>query len=92
MEKVLKAQNSRDNSIQYSLIESEIQFDNEKAPTYGIRIESLISEEKPGKNKKSEILDITTNYGQVEGLFEKVVNLEITPTQLIDVTEDFINS
>lgn len=92
MEKVLKAQNSKDNSTRYSLIESEIQFDSEKALTYGIRIESLISDTKSKKQKMSEILDITTKYEEVKALFDKVVDLEITPMLLKDVAEDFINS
>lgn len=92
MEKVLKAQNSKDNSTRYSLIESEIQFDGKKILTYGIKIESLSSGEGSGEDAKSEILDITTKYEKALILFNKVVKLEITPMILKDVAEDFIVS
>ncbi len=88
MEKVLKTQNSKDNSIRYSFIQSEVQFDSEKALTYGIRIEGLIS----GKEEKSEILDITTSCEKAEILFRLIVHAEISPVTLKDVAEDFINS
>ena len=88
MEKVLKAQNSKDNSTRYSLVESEVELDGEKALTYGIRIEGVIS----GKEEKSEILDITTNYQKAEILFRLIVHSEITPVTLKDVAEDFVNS
>ncbi len=88
MEKVLKTQNSRDNSTRYSLIESEVQFDGEKALTYGIRIEGTIS----GEEEESEILDITTSYEKAEILFRLIVCSEITPVTLKDVTEDFLNA
>lgn len=88
MEKVLKTHNSKDNSIRYSLIESEVQFDGEKGLTYGVRIESLISENK----KESEILDITTNCDKAEILFDTMVDLEIAPVTLKDVAEDFVNA
>lgn len=88
MEKVLNTLNSKDNSIRYSLVESEVQFDGEKAMTYGIRIESL----KSVNRKKSEILDITTDYEKAEILFNTMVQLEIAPVTLKDVAEDFVNS
>lgn len=88
MEKVLKTQNSRDNSTCYSLIESEVQLDGERALTYGIRIEGVIS----GKEEKSEILDITTSCEKAEILFRLIVRSEITPVTLKDVTEDFLNA
>ncbi len=88
MEKVLSTLNSKDGSIRYSLVESEVQFDGEKALTYGIRIESL----KSANKKKSEILDITTDYEKAEILFNTMVQLEITPVTLKDVAEDFVNS
>ncbi len=92
MGKVLEEQNSKDNSTRYSLIESEIQFDGKNILTYGIKIESLSSEESFGEENKSEILDITTQYDKAIILFKKVVELEITPKILKDVTEDFIIS
>ncbi len=88
MEKVLKTQYSKDNSTRYSLIESEVKLDGEKALTYGIRIEGVIS----GNEEKSEILDITTSCEKAEILFRLIVRSEITPVTLKDVTEDFLNS
>ena len=88
MEKVIKTENSKSNSIRYSLIQSEVQFDGNKALTYGIRIEGIIS----GKEEKSEILDITADLEKAEILFRLIVHSEISPVTLKDVAEDFINS
>ncbi len=88
MERILKTRNSRDNSIRYCLIESEVEVDSIKARTYGVRIESLISERK----KCSEILDITPNLEKAEILFDTMADLEIHPVTLKNVAEDFVNA
>lgn len=88
MGKVIKTRDSKDNSIRYSLVESEVKCDGEKALTYGVRIERL----KLKDDKGSEMLDITTNLEKAETLFDKMVDLEIHPVTLKNVAEDFVNA
>lgn len=88
MKTILKTQNSKDRLTQYNLVRSEIQLDNKVVFTYGIEVESVNSEEK----QKSAVLDITTNCERAEKLFDKIIRLEITPSSLKDIVDDFIIS
>lgn len=89
MKKVLKTQNTADSKTQYNLVASEINLDNDAVITYGIEIvESLSS----GKTQTTEILGITSNFEKAEGLFEKVVRLEINASSLRGIVDDFIIS
>lgn len=88
MKTILKTQNSKDGLTRYNLVRSEIQLDNKDVFTYGIEVESANSEEK----QKSAVLDITTNLEKAEKLFDKIIRLEITPSSLKDIVDDFIIS
>lgn len=89
MKKVLKTQNTADSKTQYNLVASEINLDDDAVITYGIEIAESLSS---GKTQTTEILDITSNYEKAEGLFDKVVRLEINASSLRGIVDDFIIS
>ncbi len=85
--RTIRCEETKGGGLRYCLTSSDAESDGQVFTTYGITIDCSLF----GEQDHAGIPDITTDFSAAQQLFDLVHLYMVTPMQLAEVTEDFLN-